>query len=104
MVRNKLLLEIVWGMVMLAGIVAALGAPQKNTPQKTADKYRLADEEVKELILLMDTDENGKISKPEYMKFMETEFDRLDVDKNGQLDVNELKRSRLRPSRGAVGK
>jgi len=55
-------------------------------------------------VLLMDTDKNGKISKPEFMKFMEIEFDRLDVNHNGELDVNELKRSRIRASRGAVGK
>jgi Ca2+-binding EF-hand superfamily protein len=50
------------------------------------------------LLLLMDTDENGKISKQEWMKFMEAEFDRLDKGKNGQLDVKELTQSRLRVS------
>jgi EF hand domain-containing protein len=38
----------------------------------------------------MDTDKNGKISKQEWMNFMEAEFDRLDKAKNGQLDVKEL--------------
>ncbi len=50
------------------------------------------------MLLLMDTDENGKISKQEWMKFMEAEFDRLDKDKNGQLDVKELTQSTLRVS------
>jgi hypothetical protein len=31
----------------------------------------------------MDTNENGKISKQESMKFIEAEFDRLDKGKNG---------------------
>ena len=56
----------------------------------------------KQLLLLMDTDKNGKISKDEYMKFMAAEFDRLDTDKSGELDVKELQLSKLRPSRGAV--
>jgi hypothetical protein len=52
--------------------------------------------DVKRLILLMDADMNGKISKPEFMKFMEAEFDSLDVNKDGELDVKELEKTRLR--------
>jgi Ca2+-binding EF-hand superfamily protein len=52
----------------------------------------------------MDTDKNGKISKQEYMEFMAAEFDRLDKDKSGELDVKELTLSKLRVSRPAVGK
>jgi hypothetical protein len=32
------------------------------------------------------------------MSFMEAEFERLDRDKNGELDVQELTRSRVRTS------
>ena len=44
-----------------------------------------------QLVALMDTDKDGKISKAEFMKFMEAEFDYADKNKNGQLDPNELK-------------
>jgi Ca2+-binding EF-hand superfamily protein len=64
----------------------------------------LGEEEVKELLLLMDTNKNGRISKPEFMTFMEAEFDRLDKDKSGELDPKELTESRIRASRPAVGK
>lgn len=97
----------VWIVIMVAALIAAgTGAvAQKTTPpRKTPDALVLAEDEVKQLVLLMDTDRNGRISKQEYMKFMEAEFDRLDVNHNGELDVNELKRSRLRASRSAVGK
>lgn len=50
------------------------------------------------MLLLVDTDENGRISKEEWMKFMEAEFDRLDKDKKGQLDFKELTQSKLRVS------
>jgi hypothetical protein len=50
------------------------------------------------LVLLMDADKNGKISKQEFMAFMEAEFDRLDTEKNGQLDAKELAYSDLRVS------
>ena len=46
----------------------------------------------KELLLLIDTEKKGKISKQEWMRFMEAEFDRLDKAKNGELDVEELTR------------
>jgi len=47
----------------------------------------------------MDIVKNGKISKQEWMKFMEAEFDILDTAKNGQLDLAELMQTRLRVSR-----
>ena len=48
------------------------------------------------LLLAMDRDKSGKVSKQEWMKFMEEEFDRLDVNHNGELDVKELIQSRMR--------
>ncbi|MGA2861816.1 MAG: hypothetical protein ABSF31_08640 [Steroidobacteraceae bacterium] len=44
-----------------------------------------------QLLQLMDTDKNGKVSKDEFMKFMEAEFDYADKNKDGQLDPIELK-------------
>ena len=39
------------------------------------------------------------------MTFMEAEFDRLDTDKSGELDVREMAQSRLRVTRHtSVGK
>src|ERR1022692_4825373 len=71
---------------------------QKAAVPKSQDKLALGEPEVRQLLLLMDTDKNGKISKQEWMKFMEVEVDRLDKDKKGQLDVKELTQSKLRVS------
>jgi EF hand len=38
---------------------------------------------------------NGKISKQEYMRFMEAEFDWFDKNHNGELDVKEVTQSSL---------
>jgi len=65
------------------------------------DKKALAQEHAKELLLLMDTDKNGKISKLEWMKFMEAEFDRLDKDKTGEIDPKELRQSKVQVSQKA---
>lgn len=84
-----------------AWAVAAPLAAQKQPTPKTPDKYLLGQEQVKELLLLMDADMNGKISKDEWMKFMSVEFDRLDVNKDGELDVKEIAQSKLRATRHA---
>lgn len=69
------------------------------------DTKALTANEVKGLLLLMDTDKSGKISKQEFMDFMAAEFDRLDKDKSGELDPQELMHSHLRPARFSdVGK
>jgi Ca2+-binding EF-hand superfamily protein len=48
----------------------------------------------------MDTDKNGKVSKQEFMAFMSAEFDRLDKNKDGELDVSELTKPRMRSVAG----
>jgi Ca2+-binding EF-hand superfamily protein len=78
---------------------------QKAAVPKAQDKLALGEEEVRQLLLLMDTDKTGKITRQEWMKFMEAEFDRLDKNKSGELDAKELAQSRLRVSPFAkVGK
>jgi hypothetical protein len=54
----------------------------------------------------MDTNKDGKITKQEWMKFMEAEFDRLDKPKTGVIDTKEIAQSRLRvsPRAPSVGK
>jgi biopolymer transport protein ExbD len=84
--------------VLMFALAAAAAAGQKASTPKAQDKKALGESDVKELLLLIDTDKNGKISKQEYMRFMEAEFDRLDKDKSGELDPNELRQSQLRVS------
>ncbi len=75
---------------------AALGTSQ--AADKPKDKLTIGEADVKQLLLLMDADKNGMISKAEYMRFMEAEFDRLDKDNSGELDVKELTQSTFRVS------
>ena len=92
------ILATTWGMVGTAGA-------QKAAVPKPQDKFAIGEDEAKQLLLLVDTDKKGKVSKQEWMKFMEAEFDRLDKDKKGQLDVKELTQSKFRVSHPiSVGK
>jgi EF hand domain-containing protein len=80
---------VVMVIAVLAATWAMLGpaiAQTKPATQKPPqDKLALAELEVKQLLLLMDTDKNGKISKQEWMAFMEAEFNRLDTDHSGGI-------------------
>ena len=89
----------------LTGAMLRAGVAQKASTPKPQDKVALGEDVVKQLLLLIDTEKKDKISKQEWMKFMEAEFDRLDTSENGELDVRELTQSRLRVSHfTSVGK
>jgi hypothetical protein len=98
--------NMVCAIMLFAVSVATPAVAQKQAvPKPPQDRLALGEDEVKQLLLLIDTNMNGKISKQEFMKFMESEFDRLDKEKNGQLDVKEVTQSKLRVSHfAAVGK
>lgn len=105
--RTKRILPILFLALMLesgALVVAVLAQKVDKGEPRQQKTLALGEDEVKQLVLLMDTDKNGRISKPEFMAFMSAEFDRLDKDKSGELDVKELAQSQLRPARAAVGK
>lgn len=92
MTRRNLLV----GLTAVAAAVAGKSFAQTTTasPKRPNVAY-IAEQNVKQLLLLMDTDKNGKISKQEWIDFMSAEFDRLDTDKSGELDPKELLQSRV---------
>ena len=81
--------------VLMFALVAVTVGQEASTP-KAQYKKALGENDGKQLLLLMDTVNNGKVSKQEYMNFMAAEFDRLDKDKSGELDPKELTQSQLR--------
>jgi Ca2+-binding EF-hand superfamily protein len=89
--------------MVAAGSMLGNAAAQKVSVLKPQDNLALGEGEVKKLLLIMEADKKGKISKQEYMKFMEAEFERLDEDKNGELDVKKLTQSTVTANR-FVGK
>lgn len=98
----------VWFIVLSAVVVATatfLGtaAAQKASVPRPQDRLAMGEEHVKQLLLIMETDSHGMISRQQYMKFMEAEFQRLDKNKQGQLDARQLNQSTLSAGR-FVGK
>lgn len=86
MVVASLVVAFIYG----GGILASTSSAQKTSVPRQPDRIAIASEKVKELLAVMDTDKNGKISKQQWMKFMEAEFDKLDKDKKGEVDPKEL--------------
>jgi len=81
------------GLLIAAMSASAVAFGQKAAVPAPEDKFAQANKIVRELLLLMDADTNGRISKKEWMSFMEAEFNRLDKDGNGELDINELRQA-----------
>jgi hypothetical protein len=69
--------------------------PPATAPNSTPEVF--AEDYTRHLLFLMDADKNGKVSKKEFMDFMSKEFDRLDANHDGQLDVNELAKWQVHP-------
>jgi hypothetical protein len=85
---------------MIALVTISLVAGAASTPAFAVSRRAVAqgEKETRQLLRLMDVDQNGRVSKQEFMQFMEAEFDRLDVDRSGELTVKELLHFRYSPS------
>ncbi|MGO8908166.1 MAG: hypothetical protein ACLQDM_02380 [Bradyrhizobium sp.] len=74
------------GASLAAAAISTSAIAQSKTTKMTATH------DVRQLMQLMDRDKNGTVSKEEFMDFMSQTFDRLDVNKSGQLEPEELRR------------
>ena len=85
--------------LLVAGVMVGTAWPQKAATPKAQDNVAKGEAEVRPLLLLMDQDKDGNVSKQEFMRFMEAEFDRLDNKNEGKLDVKELTKPPVPPIR-----
>jgi hypothetical protein len=102
MTQRNLLTAIRLLAVIIATYVVAPSFAQKADVPIQHDVVALAQPKVIEVLLLMDTDRYGKISKKDFMNLMEAVFDRLDKDKMGELDPRQFRQSVS--VRGATGR
>jgi len=96
--QHKKIASVAFVIAMLAScwpaLEVAVAQTKANVP-KPQDMLVIGESAVQQLLLLMEPDKNGKISKQAWMRFMAEEFDRLDKDKKGELDARELRRSHV---------
>jgi hypothetical protein len=89
---SKILVTTAAAAVLFAAGSLVTTAVAADAPAATdGAKLKTALTPLAQLLQLMDTDKSGKVSKDEFMKFMESEFDYADKNKDGQLDPVELK-------------
>jgi hypothetical protein len=77
--------------IALVGTLLAVGTISTDTFAFSKQTVAVADSGVRRLLRLMDRDMNGTVSKDEFFHFMSQRFDRLDVNRNGRLELNELR-------------
>jgi hypothetical protein len=100
---NKVSIVAVTSVLVATMCLLGTASAQKSSVPKPQNRLALAEDQIKHLLSFMEADKNGKVSKEQYMNFMEAEFKRLDKDNKGELDVRELTKSTLTASR-FVGK
>lgn len=89
--------------LLVSGLMLGNAFAQKAAVPKPQDRVAMGEDGVRQLLALMDTDKKGMVSKQEFMKYMEAEFERLDKNKKGALNAKELTQSSLTVNR-YVGK
>lgn len=99
--KNGMWIIVAIAVLVTTGAMLGTAAAQKASVPKPQDKLAIGENGVKQLLPLMNADPKGMVSKQEFMKFMEGEFERLDKSKKGELNVKELTQSDLTASRFA---
>jgi EF hand len=98
--KRSTMLLVILAVTALFAMVGTTIAAQKEATPKVQDNVGVGEAEVKQMLTLMDQDKDGKVSKQDFMNFMEAEFDRLDNTKEGKLDVKKLTQPPAQPVRG----
>jgi hypothetical protein len=100
---NRVRLIVILAVLVAAATFLGTAAAQKASVPRPQDRLALGEEHVKQLLLVIETDSSGMISKEEYMKFMEAEFERLDKSHRGLVNARQMNPSTLSAAR-FVGK
>jgi hypothetical protein len=78
--------------IALAAVLLVAGAASTAEAAKRVSKSQQEVNDVAAVLKMMDADKNGVVSKDEFLNYMSRVFDRLDVNKNTQLEPGELRR------------
>ena len=98
-IRKSVWVVLVISALFVAGATVGTAAAQKEKDMPPSSEHRSAviagEPEAKRLLLLMDTNKDGKVSKEEWMSFMEAEFNRLDTNHDGLVNVKDMGNSQI---------
>jgi len=77
--------------VALTGISLVVGMMSSTALAASKGTQAEALADVRQIVRMMDRDQNGAVSKDEFIQYMSQIFDRLDVNANRQLEAGELR-------------
>jgi hypothetical protein len=94
-----LLVLVISAMLTVGGLIGSVAAQKSTAPPPAEHRSAVVAGEpaAKQMLLLMDTNKDGKVSKEEWMNFMSAEFDRLDTNHDGFVNVKDMERSQIKP-------
>lgn len=97
--KRKLTLLILTFLVLLTlgGLWGTLLAQKVPPPSEKNGAVVAGRTAAKQMLLLMDKDKDGRVSKKEWMDFMSKEFDRLDTNHDGFVNVKDMEESQIQP-------
>ena len=98
--RNiALVVLVISALLTVGGLLGPVAAQKSTTPPPSQQKGAIVAGQAaaKQLLLLMDKNKDGKVSKEEWMNFMSAEFDRLDTNHDGFVNVKDMERSQIKP-------
>lgn len=75
--------------VSVSRMLAVVGAALICVPLASCQTPSPADKQSMSTMKAMDTDKNGLVTKDEYMKYQEQQFDKIDKDKSKTLNESE---------------
>ena len=78
-------------LIAFVGLSFVVGAVSTDAVAQSRRTNAAASRDVQQLVRMMDADKNGVVSKEEFMNYMSQTFDRLDVNRSGTLEPNELR-------------
>jgi Ca2+-binding EF-hand superfamily protein len=78
-------------LIALVGMSLMIGFASTSAFAVSKRTAAVAAADVRALIGMMDKDQNGAVSKEEFLQYMGDVFDRLDVNRSGQLEANEVR-------------
>ena len=82
-------------LVALVGISLVVATVKTSALAVSKRTEAALEADVRNLLVLMDKDKNGSVSKDEFLQYLSQAFDSIDVDKSGKLERNELTNARF---------
>jgi len=100
--RRKIVLVVlvISALFIVGALIGTVVAQEKDMPPPSEQRsVAIAREKMaRQLLVLMDRNKDGKVSKEEWMSFMDAEFDRLDTNHDGFVDAKDMEKSQIQPS------